>query len=73
MDRFQNAVHISIDVRIAEAQHAITQLGQSALSRCVTLAVSIEAMLHAIDLDDQTTTTTFEIDNVVRDWDCRRK
>jgi hypothetical protein len=66
-DRFQDAFHILIDFRVAETQHAITQLIQRPVSCCIALAMSVEPVLHTVDLDDQPSLTAFEIDNVVRD------
>jgi hypothetical protein len=57
----------SIDVRVSEAQHAITQVIQRPVSRFVALAMSIESVLHAVYFHDQPPSPTFEVYDVVRD------
>jgi len=65
-DRLQDAFRIPIDLRVVKAQDAVTQLIQRSVSRFVVLAMSVEPVLHAINLHDQASSTALEIDNVVR-------
>jgi hypothetical protein len=56
-----------IDVRVAEAQHAIAQFIERLISQCIALAMIVKSVLHAVDLDDQPPSTALKIDDVLSD------
>jgi len=65
-DCLKDAVHISINVGVGKSKHAIAAIVQHSIANAVLSPISIEAMLHAIDFDDQPSPPAFEIHNVMR-------
>jgi hypothetical protein len=66
-DRLENTFHISLHIRIAESQYAITYFGKRAVARPVSYPISIKAVLVSIQFDNQPPPSALEIDNVARD------
>ena len=65
-DRFEHAIHVSIDIRISEAQYPIPHLIEHAIAPLIADAMAIETMLVAINFDDDAGAAAFEVDDIKR-------
>ena len=61
VDYRKNPLEIVINIVVPKPQHSETFYGEALIALCVTLGVSIEIMLSAVDLDDETMFQTHEV------------
>jgi hypothetical protein len=63
-DRTPNAVEFSIDFRVPEAQDRKTAAFKHSIPLAITLPVILETVLRTVDLDNQPSVETSEVDDV---------
>jgi hypothetical protein len=59
---------LAINLVVPESQDAIAGLAQKLISSRVVTLAPIETVLSTVHLDDELGTSTFEVNDVGRDW-----
>jgi hypothetical protein len=67
-DRVHHAVQITVDLVVPEPKRAKAAIIEKAVAPCVLSGARIEAVLRAVDLDDEPVTQTDEIEDLTPAW-----
>jgi len=61
---FEDAIHVLLHFTISEAQNSVSTLAQFHIADAIARALLVKSMLMAIDFDNNSGLSTFEVDDV---------